>query len=271
MSYSPLVKTHSRWRKWAPALCLPLAALCLVTGCRSESDAKEAQAEAEIVRRHQAGSDLATTVLPESGGLAGAPEQAATTQSPGDLGDGKPLITAEIGLPVYPNAQLFKDAGSGRDPIQTGNGINIVLLETPDKPEQVIAFYKEKLLHERPDPKAHGKKEIVHPTEWDRMQDGKKVVTLSDSDMSLGVRTVEVRMDAGRTFIELMNILPDKKGAPPVTPSALSGLPTKSTRPESQTTQKPSALPTVPVTPDTSPTDPLTNSPLMPPSTSGLH
>jgi hypothetical protein len=70
-----------------------------------------------------------------------------------------------------------------------------VMLETPDAPEKVAAFYKEKM------PKAD---------RTDDQQEGKPIIRLSEEYGGNGIRMVEISEAGGKTRITLQNVRPTK-------------------------------------------------------------
>ncbi len=142
----------------------------------------------------------AAGLLPNSG-------SAAPAKTPGSNVDLTPTDIAEanrLGLPVYPNAKLSKSPGEPDNSVLTGQGVKIVLLETPDKLEPVVAFYLQKMTDSNSDPKHPGIRHI--PARADRVQDKFRVVTLSDTLPGGGLRSVTIHEDVGRTYIELINM-----------------------------------------------------------------
>jgi hypothetical protein len=113
-------------------------------------------------------------------------------------------------LPFYPNATLYEDAGNTNSAVQSTSSskstFHIVMLQTTDKPEAVIDFYDKRLARSGADPQHPGRQVTQHPLRGERKQDGKAVVTLTDTRPDGVMFAVEVREDVGKTIIELMDI-----------------------------------------------------------------
>jgi len=146
----------------------------------------------------RAAAGLSTT--PASGGAA----RTASVAADSDVTQKDIDEANRLGLPVYPNSKLSKQPGARDNSVLTGGGINVVLLETPDKIEPVVAFYLENMAKSNADPNMPGS--TRPPARADRVQDKLRVVTLSDIQPGGGMRSVTVHEDVGRTYIELMNI-----------------------------------------------------------------
>ena len=144
----------------------------------------------------------------------------ADTEKTGDKAD-------DIGLPVYPNAKPVQSVAKASDDLTSGGGgVQIALYETPDTPEQALAFYKDKM------PSAQPGKE---------MRDGIESQTLSETPDVNGVRRVQVFRENGKTQIALVRVRPLSSADTP--PSATPGVPATGSASGSAAPSGASALP----------------------------
>lgn len=210
-------KSRSR-RSWCTAISPIIAGItCCFTlvGCKSDNSSEALRQENAALRREAANRDATygPTSAPLSDSVAhGGPLPAAPGAAikPGSVPVNAPLSEADmrdamsLGLPVYPGATLNHVPGTPDNSVLTGGGVNIVLLQCSDKLDAVVAFYTEKMAVSNADPKLHGVKRP--PSRTDRLQDKSREVMLTDVQPGGGMRSVKVREDGGKTYIELMNI-----------------------------------------------------------------
>jgi len=207
-------KSHTR--------LLVLSLLCAVTiaqlsGCAPDP-AAEALREQNTALQRQRDNDALTHSTPPlsdnsssaTSGSAGAGSANVAPGSATSLGS-NPADDAQndtdLALPVYPKAELVKQQGSSQASVQTANGINIVLMESTAPFDAIVKFYDEKMTLTVTDPVHIYRTILRHPSRVDRKQDKFRIVTLSDTQPGNGMRSVEIREDTGKTYIELMNII----------------------------------------------------------------
>ena len=230
-SSSCINRSEPRRRRYAQAILLTATMFLAATGC-GPSDTEVALKQANDAKRHRDSFEAATAPADplNHGPLSDSPQPSSAATSAGTQdANGPPKVdpqTADdLGLPVYPGATLVKQNGSTQASVQTGNGINIVLLEVVAPLNDVIKFYDEKMTQEVKDPVHPSRVTRRHPAHSDRSEKGERKVVLSDTQPGSGFRTVELHQDGGKTYIELMNVT--GKDVPPGV-SAAVGLPTAS-------------------------------------------
>lgn len=212
--------------------CLLAAAVILMTSGCGPSDTEIALKQKNEALRRQSlqESGVAPTDSSHHAPLSDSPQPSsagttAGTTDPLGLHKDDTQTAEELGLAIYPGAALVKQNGSTQASVQTGNGINIVLLEVVAPINDVIKFYDEKMTQEVSDPAHPSRVTRRHPAHSDRSEKGERKVVLSDTQPGNGFRTVEIHAEAGKTYIELMNVT--GKDVPPGV-SAAVGLPAPS-------------------------------------------
>ena len=159
----------------------------------------------------------------------------------------------EVGFPIYPNSQLYKEAGNSMNSLHSSQGVTTLVLESLDKPAQVIAFYETKFTHLSTDPNLTDDKKFVKPQRQERTDNGIRVVKLTEVQENRTIRIVKVYPQTDKTLIELMNIQPTvPPGSVPNPPAA----PTSAVPPTSNGGNSPADTTPMPPVPDT-PNDPL--------------
>lgn len=101
-----------------------------------------------------------------------------------------PPTEREFGIPVYPDATLYKDE-TGVMGAVIQEGIKSVILETKDSQAKVTAFYRQ---------------EMSAATMTKEPVDGKTSVRLSEPTGKNGLRAVEITERDGKTRIHLTNV-----------------------------------------------------------------
>ncbi len=212
--------------------CLLAVTLVLMTSGCGPSDTEIALKQKNDALRRQSlqESGVAPTDSSNHAPLSDSPQPSSAgttvgTTDPLGLHKDDTQAAEDLGLPIYPGAALVKQNGSTQASVQTGNGINIVLLEVVAPINDVVKFYDEKMTQEVRDPAHPSRVSRRHPAHSDRSEKGERKVVLSDTQPGNGFRTVEIHAEAGKTYIELMNVT--GKDVPPGV-SAAVGLPAAS-------------------------------------------
>jgi hypothetical protein len=127
------------------------------------------------------------------------PENPPTDPGPTKAPEKTPTPSvAALGIPLYPNAEPYKDQyGEGAAQVQI-EGLVTAILQTSDTPEKVVEFYKKRLLNmERSD----------------EQEEGKPVIHLSEAYEGNGLHLIEISASNGKTRITLQNVRPTKSEA----------------------------------------------------------
>lgn len=103
---------------------------------------------------------------------------------------------AQIGLPFYPQARVAVGPDRAPAAVKTEEA-TLIVLETADSPDKVLAFYQQRL------PKAQ---------RTEKMLNGTRDILLLLPSSKGGYRAVEIRADEGATRIQLMNMRASRSG-----------------------------------------------------------
>ena len=103
---------------------------------------------------------------------------------------------AQIGLPFYPLARVAVGPDRAPAAVKTDEA-TLIVLETADSPDKVLAFYQQRL------PKAQRTEKTLN---------GTRDILLSQPSSKGGYHAVEIRADEGATRIQLMNMRASRSG-----------------------------------------------------------
>lgn len=162
-------------RMAALALVLPAVGL---TGC---SDAPHDQVEAPVPAK--------ITTLPMPKKIAPDKPVAATVPAPGE---------SEFGMPIYPGAKTYIDAGGMPVKPLTEGSMATAILETSDSLDKVLDYYKERI-------KATDKRGNATPSSpREEKENDRRKVILTGNDTQGNMQIAQIREETGKTVIELM-------------------------------------------------------------------
>ena len=136
---------------------------------------------------------------------APAPAKMTTLPTPAKTTSDKPAdkpvpvpSEGELGLPIYPGAKTYTDAGGmAVKPLTEGN-MATAMLETTDSLDKVVDFYKDRIKQSD----ARGNTTPTVPRE-EKENDKRKVVVMGN-DAQGNVQMVQLREETAKTVIELM-------------------------------------------------------------------
>ena len=202
---SPRIPKSQRMIRMGSAfLCGIVTVSLLAAGCQDDQEKTLAERNAAVQQQKEHDRALAQARADlERQSAAGNAAYNPPTSSSAPMASAHPdtLNEEDIGLPIYPNAHIYKLPGDSGGGVKTGNGINIVLLETPDNMEPVIAFYEPKLTHTKGTAS-------VKPARQDRTEGSRRIVKFTETLENQAVRIVKLTREPDKTVIELMNIQP---------------------------------------------------------------
>lgn len=127
-----------------------------------------------------------------------------------------------LGLPFYSGAKPV-----GGTALSHSYGIDSALLETPDTPEKVLAFYKEQF----PQSSATTDPSKTRLVSWSREKEGKAETikcSISDPQEGNGLHNIEIKRVGNATQIHLIHMRADKAGNEVFTPETPPASDTKS-------------------------------------------
>ncbi|HZT41939.1 MAG TPA: hypothetical protein VFA07_07105 [Chthonomonadaceae bacterium] len=103
---------------------------------------------------------------------------------------------AQIGLPFYPQARVAVGPDRTPEAVKTDQA-TLIVLETADSPDKVLAFYQQHL---------------PHAQRTDKTLNAAPDILLSQPSPKGGYRAVEIHAEEGVTRIQLMNMRASRAG-----------------------------------------------------------
>ena len=137
---------------------------------------------------------------------ASAPAKLTTLPTPAKTIPDKPVIApvvpvpseTELGLPIYPGAKTYTDAGGMPvKPLTEGN-MATAMLETTDALDKVVDFYKDRI--KQSDARGNTTPTVPH----EEKENEKRKVVVMGNDAQGNIQMVQLREEIGKTVIELM-------------------------------------------------------------------
>ena len=109
-----------------------------------------------------------------------------------------PTEEKDFGIPIYPKAEVMKEADSVRA-VSSDYGVKMGVFTTTDTPEKVMEFYKQKYPHSPANSPV-----MSRHVSWSRKsENGKKIITCMISNPNAGTAMKSVRLTESKTGTEI--------------------------------------------------------------------